>query len=465
MKIKNRQAFTLVELIVVITILAILSTIWFVSYSGYLAGSRDSNRISQLKAISEWLQLYSTNHSLPTPDAKSTNIMDNWTQIATQWYAWKNVLETITYSTEWVDPKDNIYYSYYLTKNKKYYQLMGWLEEEDNLQNQATWIDYSIRYPIVFWNKLWILTDKDNTPIQETWTTSIDISNIWIEIKSYLKDSEYVTGTWSRFSNLDEVDEKWGQHWYVVDNLFFYDNPNTGWRLVDPNCDINDITIGSQTWAWCNSTIWNWFERWKKDNGSDWVIDNTYSCFDYNINNDKSNCTIWNSLMASNANPKDYFDIKLPGWTNINWDIEFDTIWGKLYTWNNANTTACWDWYHLPTDEEWEYAEEYLFDWTEDLSGCRTWVGTDQCNTIWWKAHTTTNKIDNLVNILKIPLAGYRDSAGSIFYNRGYDTNFHTSTLNGSDVIDRFIYYNYSYIMKFIDWSKDTGCSVRCIKD
>jgi len=44
----NIRAFTLVELIVVITIVGILSTVGFVSYSGYLTWARDSNRISQM---------------------------------------------------------------------------------------------------------------------------------------------------------------------------------------------------------------------------------------------------------------------------------------------------------------------------------------------------------------------------------------------------------------------------------
>ena len=65
MKIKNKtahqslkaetglDAFTLVELIVVVTILAILSTIGFVSYSSYLIGVRDTNWISNMKALSD----------------------------------------------------------------------------------------------------------------------------------------------------------------------------------------------------------------------------------------------------------------------------------------------------------------------------------------------------------------------------------------------------------------------------
>jgi len=53
-KLNNIKWFTLVELIVVVTILWILSTIWFVAYSWYLVWVRDTNRTSQLKSISDW---------------------------------------------------------------------------------------------------------------------------------------------------------------------------------------------------------------------------------------------------------------------------------------------------------------------------------------------------------------------------------------------------------------------------
>ena len=65
--LRNFPAFTLVELIVVITIVGILSTVGFISYSGYLAGARDSNRYSQLTKLSDALQVYATTKSLPLP--------------------------------------------------------------------------------------------------------------------------------------------------------------------------------------------------------------------------------------------------------------------------------------------------------------------------------------------------------------------------------------------------------------
>ncbi|MDD2516229.1 MAG: prepilin-type N-terminal cleavage/methylation domain-containing protein [Candidatus Gracilibacteria bacterium] len=56
MQIRNKGGFTLIELIVVIGILIILSTIGFISYSGYLATARDSQRKADLSLISNSLK-------------------------------------------------------------------------------------------------------------------------------------------------------------------------------------------------------------------------------------------------------------------------------------------------------------------------------------------------------------------------------------------------------------------------
>jgi prepilin-type N-terminal cleavage/methylation domain-containing protein len=47
----NKQAFTLVELIIVITILAVLATVAFISFQGYAVNSRDAVRSSDMKNI------------------------------------------------------------------------------------------------------------------------------------------------------------------------------------------------------------------------------------------------------------------------------------------------------------------------------------------------------------------------------------------------------------------------------
>jgi prepilin-type N-terminal cleavage/methylation domain-containing protein len=53
----TKSAFTLVELIVVITILAILGTIAFISLQGYSADARNSKRTSDLNNITSSLNI------------------------------------------------------------------------------------------------------------------------------------------------------------------------------------------------------------------------------------------------------------------------------------------------------------------------------------------------------------------------------------------------------------------------
>lgn len=145
--------------------------------------------------------------------------------------------------------------------------------------------------------------------------------------------------------------------------------------------------------------------------------------------------------MASNANPRNFFDLKQPDWTNSNWDSEFNTIWWKLYTWDNASS-ACTDWRHLPTNTEFNTLIDAL-----------TW------NILWWNRWWST-WINNLVNRLKIPLAGIRDNDNTTFSNRGNNGNLWSNT-SGEHW---YFYQNTNNIAVYIG-SINYGVSVRCIKD
>ena len=364
MNLQKIKAFTLVELIVVITILAILSTIWFVSYSWYLSWVRDSNRISQLKAISEWLHLYWTNHSLPSPDTTSTKIMDWATQIATQWYAWKNVLETITYSTEWVDPKDKTYFSYYLTRDKKYFQLMALLEEEDNLQNKATALDYSKRYPVVLWDKLWILTSIDNTPIQEIISNwSLDLSTTTLELKSFLKDSEYVKWSWPEMivelEKLKDIDKVWWKFRIVENNQFVLNVPLVWfisvWDTRNYSWESNDDQI-------------------KLPLQSNWIYDFIVDWWDETT----SHITVYNQIDVTHTYPIEWiYEV------TITWEITWFSFLeeGQLYfsDWDTDKLIEIRNWGDLNLGNNWGYfldcreltavtANDLLdLSWTTDL--------------------------------------------------------------------------------------------------
>ncbi len=164
--------FTLVELVIVAVILSILATVGFISYEEYLTDTRDSKRLAQLTGLRDGLRLWITKGQLPLPD-DSVEIRNNTTPFLYQWYAWENVLETIAYSEATKDPFDDTYYTYLLSRNRKDFQVLGFLEEYNpnvisGLIPVGHAVDYSQRFPQVMGKKLGIVLEQNtNTPLQE----------------------------------------------------------------------------------------------------------------------------------------------------------------------------------------------------------------------------------------------------------------------------------------------------------
>ncbi|MDR1945516.1 MAG: type II secretion system GspH family protein [Candidatus Peribacteria bacterium] len=55
-----KKAFTLVELIVVITILAILATISFITLQGFTSQARDAKRVSDIRSLISKIEIENT---------------------------------------------------------------------------------------------------------------------------------------------------------------------------------------------------------------------------------------------------------------------------------------------------------------------------------------------------------------------------------------------------------------------
>lgn len=56
-----KKAFSMVELLIVISILAILWTISFIAFSSNVIWTRDTNRLEQLATMVSWFDAFSTN--------------------------------------------------------------------------------------------------------------------------------------------------------------------------------------------------------------------------------------------------------------------------------------------------------------------------------------------------------------------------------------------------------------------
>ena len=184
MSLQTKKAFTLVELIIVMFIITTLWLFGFSSYTGYLIQSRDVNKITKLTLFQESLDLKWMNNWLILPDDYIEVKSSSWNIIAYQWYVWGNVLYAIDYSDNLKGLGQDNHFSYYLTKDKKKFQLMTFLEGTkisllmDNDKVNAL-INYSKLYIKTSWSNLWIITwvwDDINKPIQEI--TSINQS--WV---------------------------------------------------------------------------------------------------------------------------------------------------------------------------------------------------------------------------------------------------------------------------------------------
>ncbi|MDP2090595.1 MAG: prepilin-type N-terminal cleavage/methylation domain-containing protein, partial [Candidatus Gracilibacteria bacterium] len=129
---KNNNGFTLVELIVVITILAILGTIAFISLQGYSTQARDSSRISDLSRMKTSLELFHLDAGKYPNPTNGEDITYSGSTVWTQGtfgetvYANLSKLDKIP-----LDPITDKEYTYSTTANKYEYQLGGIMEGDE----------------------------------------------------------------------------------------------------------------------------------------------------------------------------------------------------------------------------------------------------------------------------------------------------------------------------------------------
>lgn len=367
MKKNKINAFTFIELVIVVTILIILWTIWMTSYSWHLVWVRDTNRITQLVAIHDWLETYKTIDDLPFPES-NVDVRAVWNVIWYQWYMWKNNLELITYGKWWVDPKDDTYFSYYLSSDRKNFQLMWFLEDSINKQysfiSKTYAADYATRYPTVYGKKLWILTEEiTNLPIQE---------NTIIKSAGYL-DLETNTSTY--------------------------------------NANFSDKNIVTASWYDLQSILLAW--QWKKapSDCPSWFI-----WVPWNLEfNQKWFCVAKYEMTYSDVDMPDSCNVQYPSVCTANQDWNtvryksYKTIVSTEWKYPIANITqqqaidACksmWEWYHLITNNEWmtiarniesnpdNWSSKQFWNWN-----LYNWVSNDTtlwCNATWWNSEPRT---------------------------------------------------------------------------
>lgn len=248
----SKNAFTFIEIIVSITILVILSTLWFYSYSWHLADARDAERKSDLASVTSSLKLHKQKRAVYPNPWTSVNVLFSWSAIAAQW----RLDDTVYMSTIDSIPKDpyiNIPYFYSVTNNKQEFQLSATLENNSTYKAIIQW-----DYKSVSKNNLptIVLAINSSTDIEIkdwiwSWSTNKDkfIFNNWIHNIPYTFVSPYdASNDWSNFLWVlnDPDKEFWQSIDYrscqeIIDDWKFfwsweYQIIWTSWNMININC-------------------------------------------------------------------------------------------------------------------------------------------------------------------------------------------------------------------------------------
>ncbi|EKD66161.1 MAG: hypothetical protein ACD_49C00060G0003 [uncultured bacterium (gcode 4)] len=233
-KLKSFKGFTLVELIVVISILAILWTIAFLSFWWFSSKARDSDRISDTSSLSKWIELYQVQSWVyPTPE----NISWTWiiwtTTVAYKWEIQNQISSLAKISKTPKDPLSNNYYIYWTTSDYKQYQIATTLENSLSLWERAgvrVYADSPTYTARVIWNYKWLIKFS-------SWTTETWIANI----------PSLIYSSWNLLSstNLYSINKSANLPYQIKDSI--------QWTLT-PDKILLQLTWTAATLTWVNIT-------------------------------------------------------------------------------------------------------------------------------------------------------------------------------------------------------------------
>jgi len=385
-KLKLKTWFTLVELIVVISILAILWTIAFLSFSWYSSSSRDSVRISDIANISKWLELYKVNSwKYPLPESPAT-ITLSWNIISLQWYLWDNQSSIIKISKTPVDPLDQTKYIYSTDSNQISYKLLYYLEKQTALNSsfplplgeglgvRVYAIDYTTRIPRVTSKWPAILVDyTTNIPV----SINTELNNNTNSYKAIIDNSNSIT--WSGIEiawGLQALALKWWDlsqpktcpTWFIpVPGNAEFSQP--GFCVAKYKMALErDLTTSElspanfNTWTWSTTTRWTW-TIW-----IDWTI--VSAPWKYQIANitqiqAMAACkSIWWHLITNNEWMTVARNIEAQ---SSNWSTWIVGSWG-IYRWVVNLNDSLW------CDAKWWNIETYPYATKTWPSTTSTWI-------------------------------------------------------------------------------------------
>lgn len=442
---KNKKAFTLVELIIVITILAILATIWFISFQNYTKNSRDGNRLATITQIQKWLELFALKTTkYPNPDEiygtgiyEPTNTILNYV-----WYVWGNIGGLININKIPLDPVTGDKYVYAVSSNHQKYQLATTLENlQTNTLIATTYANASqarvvgnYTYPLRLWNYLYSLPslifvgsgisstgfviDKGlNLPYtinneipnnfqtlteqleQLTWSSGLSLTGV--EIPSNLTIEEYKNQTgipeifdalWMRDKDILWTAIFWKSYFSEKSVWSSSSSSSGGWENL-PEEPMPILTYNSSA----TYNVWDTFiyTRWWDDYEFEVVLATSNGYVAYtNVWNDDINTLspidhIW-LFWRNTANGTEIMMKTLNAWANTVWTNQ---TFVSATTPRNLTINA-WAWWLY----QWWNNADVSFTWAISWQISCTQTGSTYSNEIFrtWNSNWCTTQVDTM---------------------------------------------------------------------
>jgi len=371
---KKQQAFTLVELVVVITILAILWTIALMSLQWYSISARDSTRIidiSSIKTSLELFQLDAWKYPLPTD---GVNITYSWWVVWKQWTFWKTVFSNVDrLDKKPTDPLTGKEYTYSSTYNRNDYEIW-WIIEWDEI-SLYNWILETNAWEItatalVTWNyngqmsKILSWTNCNVLSIPTIITNDTDIST---DLEEIVTNKRLV---YSWYKNLPSS-FKWSKfkyNWwfdYTPVKLIAYSDTSSCENLKSKSSYIERLQL----------------LKWLQDSYSGTIL--------------KEHWKIKNILSLD-------INLSSPNQELINYAGNYvnNTLWWKIIINNTITTNNCikttQSWYTIPQLNDLVSNQEVtkvITNWTKSIKvSCNNWI------LIYWETETTNCNLNYILS-------------------------------------------------------------------
>ena len=502
-KQSNQLAFTLVELIVVITILAILWTIAFISLQWYSAQARDSKRVSDIQNIKKSLELFSLNTwKYPKPDEFAT-VSYGSQDLRYQWTAWEQVTTNLSRNLNETptDPLTWSEYTYSRTYAGTEYEVLSIYESDlissnvgANLVFTQQWYSFNSNYPkingnyngvyvkaetmyvptpsIINWN-IWgntnlswdltflesqVITGGENVPWVSTWWLS------WMTVEVFTWELD--TTIWRDNNGNKELLAQAlidAYSWTTLASAWIYQEivETSSWELVSlvdifvlNNDNFTNITSNSEWWTSPSNLTYQ--EQWLCDEP-----DITYWWITI------AACNLWTTTAATSYDDSnwywDYFQFgrnsSYEDWTRTNWILAYS------YDWKSPGGTDDWsanDWWVSESEKQTAtYDNQNATDQSKMQWPCPSWYHVPT-NKEWSDLVTVawvTNR-DTAYSILKMPSSGYYRLAFTHQGNYGF---YWASSPGGTK--GGCLTFTSSNISPGINNDRELGFSVRCFKN